>query len=100
MVARILSEDGKATREELEMIFQRSVLKHEVEDRVLKYLRDCDLKRTIICELFHLNVREKSKPKNLVIYHLATLTGYHQKSVVRLLKNYIENYDELEDDDR
>ena len=96
-VQKIISESRRANRVELEDIFQRVVLNSHLDQRVIQYFTDKELKRVIVLSLYHLNCVQKKKNRYLVTQHLSTLTGYHAQSIVRLIKTKYEfNEDELD----
>lgn len=87
-VSKIINENREATREELEEIFQRSVLGKELDPRKLRYFRTQELKRIIACELYYTNVKVQKKRRTMIIHHLSILLGRHSKALLVTLDKY------------
>ena len=92
---QVIAENRTATRHELELIFQRNVVKNEVSGLVLGYFKDHHLKRLICLELYRINVIEEGKRKGRVVEVLSVVTGVAPSNVYRWINNHFGNQREI-----
>ena len=85
IISKILEEKRSATREELEELFQRTVLKAEVPPRVLQYFSDNELRRAVSLELFYINCIQRRRDYFITTQIISDAMGYYQKKFRRRL---------------
>ena len=86
LASKILSEDRSATREELEILFQRHFVGRELSKNLLNLIRDDELKRLVGLELYRVNVYEMERDKGCILAQVSQLVGVHSQTFYKWLR--------------
>lgn len=77
----ILERGTPATRPELEVLFLRHVIGHELENNVQRVFRDIELKKAIAIKLYKINVVDLGKDRRCVMQQITEALGVHGKTM-------------------
>lgn len=80
-IADILSRGSPASREELEQLFTRHIA--EVKPHILAYIKDNEIQRLLVLELYRANVMVRQKEKGDVMNRLARVVGCNRRTVLK-----------------
>jgi hypothetical protein len=86
LTSKILERDTPATRQELEVLFQRHVIGGPLHQHCLDYFKANELQRLITLELYRVNVLVMGKDKNTTMLQLTAVTGCHHKTTCSWIK--------------